>query len=145
MSEAFVFDTENARRITERRWEALERLLRELRSEVELGTALDAGSGVGYFAQRLQGTGDLRVSAFDVRPQNVEEGRRRLPGVDFHTGDIEEGSITGLGTFDLVVCFGLLYHLENPFRAVRHLGALTGKVLVAESIVVPRRAPMAVL
>ena len=39
-----------------------------------------------------------------------------------------------LGEFDLVLCFGLLYHLENPMRTIRHLRALTGQGLLLESM-----------
>jgi hypothetical protein len=42
-----------------------------------------------------------------------------------------------MGSFDLVLCLGLLYHLENPFRVIRALHAITGKILVVESMCVP--------
>ena len=40
-----------------------------------------------------------------------------------------------LGTFDLTLCFGLLYHLENPMRTAA-LHALTGEMLLLETQVV---------
>jgi hypothetical protein len=46
-----------------------------------------------------------------------------------------------MGTFDLVLCFGLLYHLENPLRAVRNLHSLTDKVLLIESMCAPGAGP----
>ena len=46
-----------------------------------------------------------------------------------------------IGTFDLVLCVGLLYHLENPFLAVRNLFALTGKLLAIESMCAPGDHP----
>ena len=38
---------------------------------------------------------------------------------------------------DLVLCAGLLYHLENPFRVIRNLHALTSKVLFVEGMCTP--------
>lgn len=37
------------------------------------------------------------------------------------------------GTFDLVLCFGILYHLENPVLAVRRISAVTRKVIVVDT------------
>ena len=50
-----------------------------------------------------------------------------------------------LGKFDLVLCFGLLYHLENPLLAVRHLRSLTEKCLLLESMGVPDNKPSMLL
>jgi len=112
----------------------------DFRDRFGLRTALDAGCGVGYFAELLQQLG-LRVTAFDARPENVEEARRRHPGIEFHVADAEELCPQEFGAFDLVLCFGLLYHLENPLRALRRLRAMTARVLLIESVCVPERAP----
>jgi SAM-dependent methyltransferase len=61
--------------------------------------------------------------------------------VDFRVADVEDPSLAALGTFDLVVCFGLLYHLENPLRALRNIHALTGKLMLLESISVEGENP----
>jgi FkbM family methyltransferase len=50
-----------------------------------------------------------------------------------------------LGVFDIVLCCGLLYHLENPFAALRNLYALTGRVLLIESMIVASTSPIASL
>jgi hypothetical protein len=41
---------------------------------------------------------------------------------------VEDLSLRDIGTVDLVLSVGLLYHLENPFRAIRNFHALTGKL-----------------
>jgi len=136
-----VFDLEESQRLAEARGEFLRRLVADLKDRLELRSALDAGCGVGHFSGLLRQMG-LRVTAFDARRENVEEARRRQPGVDFHVADAEELRPEEFGTFDLVLCFGLLYHLENPVRAVRRLRAMTGKVLLVESVCVPGRSPL---
>lgn len=42
-----------------------------------------------------------------------------------------------LGTHDLVLCFGLIYHLENPVGALRVARALCRRLCVVETQVVP--------
>jgi SAM-dependent methyltransferase len=137
----FVFDLEESQRLVDARGGFLRRFVSDFRDRLELRTALDAGCGVGYFSSLLLKMG-LLVTAFDARPENVEEARRRHAGIDFHVADVEELRPQELGTFDLVVCFGLLYHLENPLRAIRRLRAMTGRLLLIESVCVPGKAPL---
>ncbi|MGC2322093.1 MAG: class I SAM-dependent methyltransferase [Terriglobales bacterium] len=141
MPTPFVFDLEESQRLVEARGEFLRRFVTDFKDRLELRTALDAGCGVGHFSSLLQQIG-LRVTAFDARAENVEEARRRNPGVDFRVADAEELQPQEFGVFDLVLCFGLLYHLENPLRAARRLRAMTGKVLLIESVCVPGKAPL---
>ncbi len=110
--------------------------LPELVSSHGFKTALDVGCGVGYFSRHLANL-DLEVVATDGRSENISEARRRHPQVKFVVENIESSAVKKLGTFDLVICFGVLYHLENPFKAIRNLYSLTEGVLVVESVVVP--------
>ncbi len=114
----------------------MSRFLPQLKSSADLKSALDAGCGIGFFSILLRECG-LDVQAFDGRESNINEARQRYPEISFRQGDIEDSGITHLGSFDLVLCFGLLYHLENPLRAIRHLHSLTGKVLLLESMCLP--------
>jgi FkbM family methyltransferase len=136
LARQFVFDQPHAMKAAEARLEPLRELLPFLKRKLGLETALDAGCGIGYFASFLLRQG-LQVFAFDGRQGNVEEASKRNPDITFYKADIEDTSVLGLGCFDLVLCFGLLYHLENPFRAIRHLHDLTKGPLLLESICVP--------
>jgi FkbM family methyltransferase len=135
-AETWAFDTDDYVRITEVRINFMERLLVDLIPSYSLDTTLDVGCGVGYFSRRLADLG-LTVRALDSRPQNIEEARRRNPDIPFWVQDIEQPLASGIGSFDLVLCFGLLYHLENPFSAIRNLFTLTTKMLFIESRVIP--------
>jgi FkbM family methyltransferase len=131
-----TFDTRYYLDLIRTRGATIRRVVRALKPALGLRNAVDAGCGVGFFAQTLTELG-LETRGFDGRFENVIEARKRFPKVEFEYGDIESAEIAALGTFDLVLCFGLLYHLENPMRAIRHLRALTGKWLLIESMVVP--------
>jgi len=130
------FDSRRYLRLINARGETIRAVVAELKRALGLSTALDAGCGVGFFAQILRECG-LRVRAFDGRMENVLEARKRFPEVPFEQSDIESPGILALGEFDLTLCFGLLYHLENPMLAIRHLRALTGKGLLLESMCIP--------
>ncbi|HVP81199.1 MAG TPA: FkbM family methyltransferase [Thermodesulfobacteriota bacterium] len=144
MKKNWVFDGQEQQKIHKYRKEFLEHLLRSLFNGPMLKTALDAGCGIGFFANYLSSLG-LRVTAFDGRGGNVEEARVRYPQVEFHISDVEDLSIRELGSFDLVLCFGLIYHLENPFRAIRNLHDVTAKILIIESMITPSLSPVATL
>jgi FkbM family methyltransferase len=130
------FDQRRYLRLINARGETIRRATAELKTALGIETALDAGCGVGFFAQILQECG-LSVGAFDGRMGNVVEARKRFPEIPFEQGDIESPGILALGKFDLILCFGLLYHLENPMLAIRHLRALTGRGLLLESMCIP--------
>lgn len=130
------FDRKEYRALIEARDQTLRRIIKQLKPALGLSTAVDAGCGVGFFSRTLAECG-LYACGFDARAENVEEARRRFPGIPFEQGDVETREISGLGPFDLVLCFGLLYHLENPLQAIRNLGAITEKCLVLESMCQP--------
>ena len=108
---------------------------------MNLKTAVDVGCGAGYFSGLLQSLG-LQVTAADGRKENAEEAARRVPGVAFHTINAEDFELRSLGTFDLVLCFGLLYHLENPFLAIQHLHTMTKSLLLVEGLIYPGEQPI---
>lgn len=122
----------------------VDRLLSGLKEANGLMTALDAGCGVGYFSRFLADKG-LRVTGIDGRIENAQEAAARHPEITFLEQNIEAQDFSKLGVFDLCFCFGLLYHLENPMRAVRNLFETTGKVLLIETMIAPGSGMTAVL
>lgn len=136
-----VFDQAHYEILNHARGEVVSRLLAELTPPLNLRTAIDVGCGLGYFACVLASLG-LEVTAVDGRQQNVEEAQRRNPAIKFLRFDAEDPALRSLGSFDLVFCFGLLYHLENPFLAIRHLHAMTRSLLLVESVIFPGEQPV---
>lgn len=130
------FDQKEYRALIAARDQTLRRIVKRLKPALGLATAVDAGCGVGFFSQTLAECG-LNTCGFDARAENVEEARRRFPGILFEQADVEAREISQLGQFDLVLCFGLLYHLENPWQAIRNLRAISQKCLVLESMCLP--------
>ena len=136
-----VFDMPHYRRLIESREVFFKRILTPLVEQLGLRRAADVGCGIGFFSELLRASG-FDVLGVDGRQQNVEEAKRRFSEIEFRVANVEETAITELGTFDLVLCFGLLYHLESPFRAIRNLAALTGKALLIDSTCIPEERPL---
>ncbi len=141
MEKESVFDASIARQLNDVRQTFIETFIGAIRERTGLTSVLDVGCGVGYFSEFLTRM-DFQVLAVDGREENVTEARNRHSDIKFLVQDVEDKSITELGAFDLVLCLGLLYHLENPFRAIRNLFSVTGKVLLVESMYVPGPQPM---
>lgn len=131
-----VFDKEHYTQINEARLNFLKQWLPGLVTAQGLKNSLDVGCGVGFFSRYLASLG-LEVLALDARSENISEAQKRHPDIKFLVEDIENPIIKKLGSFDLTFCFGILYHLENPFLGVRNLHALTKKILLIESKVTP--------
>ena len=140
MPKTVAFDQPLQSLMREAEIEFLRRVIPPWQSAMGLRTALDLGCGVGYFSALLRDLG-FELTATDFRAENIAEARSRHSGIDFRIADAEDPTLSSLGKFDLVFCFGLLYHLENPFRVIRNLHALTGKLLLLESMAVPNEHP----
>ena len=107
-------------------------------------TAIDLGCSVGFFSQFLHERG-IETLGIDGRDENVVEARKRFPRVSFEVGNVENTSIQLKGSFDLVLAVGLMYHLENPFQAIRNIFALTKNVAFIETVVAPSEKQAAFL
>jgi len=103
--------------------------------------AADVGCHEGYYSLALRELGVPEVLGLDYREDNLRRARfvaehLSVSGVRFLQANVEELDPVELGEFSLVLCYGLLYHLENPMRALRRLHAITGELLVLETQVV---------
>jgi len=104
--------------------------------------AIDIACHQGWFSTKLLEWGADRVVAVDARDEHVADTTliRDALGLDrlaVHQSDVHLLDRAGLGTFDLVLMLGLIYHLENPVGALRQARALTRNACVVETQVVP--------
>jgi tRNA (mo5U34)-methyltransferase len=54
-------------------------------------------------------------------------------GVEPVVADFEKTGLRELGSFDVVLYLGVLYHMENPLHALRELAAVTGGLAIVET------------
>jgi len=138
LANKFIFDVPPSRRFVEVRQAAFRPVLQDIREKWKMKSAADVGCGVGYFSGFLEELG-FDVVGFDGRLENVEEAKRRYPKIEFRLENVEEPAILQRGSFDLVLCLGLLYHLESPLRALRNLAAMANQLLLIESYATPQK------
>jgi SAM-dependent methyltransferase len=105
---------------------------------------LDAGAGVGHFTRYYTVRG-ASVVAIEGRSENVAILRERCPGVSAHVVDVQADDLAPFGRFDIVHCFGLLYHLDSPVIALRRMHDVCDDILLLETMVCDSSAPVAIL
>ena len=92
---------------------------------------LEVGAGLGHLGDYFEHLG-FEVTSTDARPENVqrmhERGRRSF------VLDLDADEFPAAGEFDLVLAFGVLYHLQNPQRFLQACGA-SASVLLLETVV----------
>ncbi len=141
MDARFVFDQPHYDALNAAREATIRRLLDSLRKDHNLRTAIDLGCGVGRFSGFLRDLG-FEVLGLDGRQTNLDEAKSRFPNIDFRLMDAEDVRIRQFGQFDLVLCMGLYYHLENPFAAFRNCSSLTRQIAIVEGMCVPGTEPI---
>lgn len=125
------------------RREMLDRALRHALGEDCSGlTAADLACHQGWFSLHLARRGFREVLGVDARQAHLDDMRlmAEVLGVGNVRGarlDIEEAHAADIGAHDVTIMLGLLYHLENPVRALRLARAVTRRLFVVETQLVP--------
>ena len=127
-----AFHSDNYLRHTARRLEHLA----SLHIPVAGKSVLDVASGIGDHAQYYFDRG-CRVTLSDGRPENLEVLRRRFPGAPVYLLDMEKPEELPGSPFEIVHCYGLLYHLGNPDVALDYLAKACSEILFLETCVTP--------
>jgi SAM-dependent methyltransferase len=101
---------------------------------------LDLGCNAGYWALACIEAGAAYVLGVDGRPMHVEQSEFvfEVKGVDQGRFDFKVGDVFGFdpepyGPFDVVLCLGLLYHVNRPVELVSRIARLEAEVVVVES------------
>lgn len=103
-------------------------------------TVIDLACNEGWFSQRALEWGAVRVLGIDIRPELIRRAELirdhfSVPAerLEFRCADVFDLDVRSLGTFDVVLCLGLIYHLENPVGAIRIARGLTRGICVIET------------
>ncbi|MBN1365385.1 MAG: class I SAM-dependent methyltransferase [Syntrophaceae bacterium] len=108
--------------------------LASLRIPVAGLSVLEVGAGIGEHSSYYIDRG-CRITITEARPENLRYLEKRYPGCAVRFLDMEDPAAIEGSPFDIVHCYGLLYHLSNPERALSYLGSCTGKLLFLETCV----------
>jgi tRNA (mo5U34)-methyltransferase len=102
---------------------------------------LDIGAWDGWFSFECERRG-ANVVAVDCVALNTFLEARELLGsrVEYLTLDVGELSAARLGTFDVVLFFGVLYHLRHPLAGLEKVVELCTDLALIESYVIARES-----
>jgi tRNA (mo5U34)-methyltransferase len=108
-------------------------------------TFLDIGAWDGFFSFEAERRGAKRVLATDWfvwqgrtwgSKQGFDTARRILNSkVEDLAIDLFDLSPEKIGTWDVVLLAGVLYHTKDPFRALEHAASVTRELLIVETVV----------
>lgn len=112
-------------------------------------TVLDLGAWDGYFSFAAEKLGATRVLAVDTdawqkkefgswKNGTMKEGfeyarlilNSKVEDKEVELVDISEETV---GKFDVVLCLGILYHMENPMQIIKNVFNVTNEVAVFET------------
>ncbi len=97
-------------------------------------SVLEVGAGIGdhtgFFVKR-----GCRVVTSDVRAENLKLLRSRYPQLQVLHLDLDSPPAMFNETFDVVYCYGVLYHLKDPARAIAFMAQHCRQMLLLETCV----------
>jgi len=104
--------------------------------EIKTFSVLDIGCNDGWVLHELSDLPFARMVGIEPREKNIAKGRTvrnilNIPSrVEYKIGDVDtlEDDI-----FDIVICAGLLYHIESIPNALRRIRKVCGRMLFIES------------
>jgi hypothetical protein len=116
-------------RHNQRRQEHLASLGLDLAGRTVLEVAAGIGDHTSFFIDR-----GCRVITSDARPKNVEVLRSRYPQVETSVLDLDAPPAS-IDPVQIVYCYGALYHLSKPERAIEFMGEAATHLLLMETCV----------
>jgi len=105
-------------------------------------SVIDIACHQGWFSVQLAQMGARDVLAVDARDEHVADATLIRDALGLSNMRVAQSDVHALspatqGTFDVVLMLGLIYHLENPVGALRVARALTRRICLVETQIVP--------
>lgn len=97
-------------------------------------TVLEVGAGIGDHTSFFLDRG-CTMTVTDGRPENVAHIKRRFPDQDVRLLDLDSPDSGFQTRFELVYCYGVLYHLSDPQLAITYLADRCTHMLLLETCV----------
>jgi 2-polyprenyl-3-methyl-5-hydroxy-6-metoxy-1,4-benzoquinol methylase len=104
-------------------------------------SVLDAACNSGGYSFAAARSGAKHVLGFDVVDRYIEQANfvkaalaQDFPGIEFRKLSVEDVSPDAVGTFDVTLCFGILYHFPDPVSAMEKLASVTGRVMFVRTM-----------
>ena len=129
-SDVPLFDQPFYREITEARLEHLA----TLGLPVQGRSVIDVGCGIGRLSEFFADRG-CDVLCVDGREENIAQLRALYPQRRAAVVDVETDQLLEHGHFDVVFCYGLLYHLADPLAFLRRAATICRELMIVETCI----------
>jgi tRNA (mo5U34)-methyltransferase len=97
---------------------------------------LDIGAWDGWFSFEMERRGAEVLALDSAKNTRLLEARRLLGSrIEYRIGDICRVGKKELGTFDIVLFLGVLYHVKHPVMALENVCGMTREMACIESFV----------
>jgi tRNA (mo5U34)-methyltransferase len=120
------------------------RVRRALPSNLAGMRVLDVGCNAGFFSVEMKRLGASYVLGIEAVPRYFEQAKlvRDALHLDIDLRGLSVYDVSeNLGTFDVTLFLGVLYHLKHPLLGLERLAAVTTGTLVVESAIIPDPRP----
>lgn len=124
------FQSDHYLRHNQKRLEHLASLGLDLNRKTVLELGAGIGDHTGFFLER-----ECNVTSVEARPENLEILQHRYPRVTACCLDLDQPTLHFDPVFDIVYCYGLLYHLKNPAEALQWMAQACRGMLLLETCV----------
>ncbi len=101
---------------------------------------LDLGCNAGFWALKVIDAGCERVVGIDARQMHIDQAKlvfdlNQIPQDRYHfiKANIFEYDFLQLGSFDIVLCLGLLYHTSKPMELFEIIDLINTDFLVIDT------------
>jgi len=132
-----IFDRDFYRDITNARLRHFESLSLPLSGK----SVIDVGCGIGRFSAFLTEQG-ADVFCVDGRVENIEKLREFYPSRKCAVVDVESSDLLEHGNFDVVFCYGLLYHLSDPYGFIKNASKICNEMMILETCIMDATDPV---
>ncbi len=137
MSRDLIFDRDFYKEITNARLQHLESLSLPLTGK----SIIDVGCGVGRFSTYLSEKG-ADVLCVDGRVENIVKLEELYPTRKSAVVDVESTDLLEHGNFDVVFCYGLLYHLSDPHGFIKTASKICKEMMIIETCIMDATDPI---
>jgi hypothetical protein len=108
--------------------------LASLRIPVTGMSVLEVGAGIGDHSHYYLDRG-CKLTITEARPENLQRLKKRYPEERVEHLDLENPHVLEGAPFDVVHCYGLLYHLGAPETCLAYLSKCCKQLLFLETCV----------
>lgn len=122
-------------------------ILQKAGGNLSTSTLLDCGCNAGFWSIQAVQNNIKEVVAFDGSSLNIEQAclLKEVAGfsnIDYRVLDLHEMSKDALGTYDITLFLGLLYHLNKPIEVLARLREVTRGFAVIDSDIFNVQTPL---